>query len=194
MRKMVSVTFVTIGLLVTAILIFSIQFKALWSWMCNNPELTAGFLTSLVLAIGLYFAYRQFKLMNETNRLMKTTEQARLIKDISDYWDSQIMRDGRRALWETKKAKLQLSDELESCKEQDFDKWLELTRVGNFFEEMGNLAHDKAIDLRIIAGRFRTPVTDYYELYLPFIKKHKDTDQPTIYEHFRWLAEEIQKI
>ena len=162
------------------------SFIVLWSWMCDNPELAAGFLTSLVLLIGLLVAYKQLK-------LLKRTHQAGLIKNMSEYWDSQIMREGREALWEIQAKAEALSKELERCKKEDFERWLTLTRVGNFFEEMGNLAHGKAVDLRIIAGRFRSHIEDYYELYEPFIEDRRPTEK-AIYEYFEWLAKKIKKI
>lgn len=191
-HKAFSLTLVTIVLLVVLILVFSTKFKALWvylwSWMCGNPELTAGFLTCLILAIGLYFAYKQFK-------LIKITEQAQLIQSMSVYWNSQVMRKSRKALWEMRKTNATtLCDELKKCEEQDdFERRLELTTVGDFFEEMGNLAHQKALDLTIIAGYFRSPILNYYTHYELLIKENRPT-QPTIYEHFEWLAKNITKV
>ncbi len=191
-------------ILVVAIFLFS---AALWSWFSSNRQLTVGFLTALVLVIGLYVAYRQLKLMNENNRLMKTTEQAKLITDMHNYWDSQIMAEGRKAIYETVKENRPradpkaLSKELERCEKQDdFDTRLKLLRVGNFFELMGNIAHDGALDLHIIAGSFRTSIKDYYDVYEPFIKKCREKPekpkkpQPTVYEYFEWLAKKMQTV
>lgn len=163
-------------------------FIMVWSWMLENPELTAGFLTSLVLVIGLSFAYQQL-------RLMKKTNEAKLINNMSIYWDSEIMRQGRKALAEIEIAGTStLSDELEnSRKEKDFEKFVKLARVGNFFEEMGNLTRQKTLDLALIAGRFRTEIIERYKDYEPFIKDNKQ-EQPTVYEYFKWLAEEIKKV
>lgn len=166
-----------------------------WSCMVKHAQLTAGFLTSLVLAIGLYFAYRQLKVIYENNRLIKTTEQAKLINEMSEYWNSQVMRKGRKALWEiTTASTTALCDAFKRCDEQhNFERRLELTTVGDFFENMGNLAHQKALDLPIIAGYFRTQILHYYENYEPYIKEKRQT-QPSIYEHLEWLAKEIQKV
>ena len=153
------------------------------SWTLDN----AAFLTFLVLAIGLYFAYKQFK-------LIKITEQAELIQNMSVHWNSRVMRRSRKALWEMRKTDATtLCDEFRKCEEQDdFERRLELTTVGDFFEEMGNLAHQKALDLTIIAGYFRNPILNYYTNYEPLIKEHRPT-QPTIYEHFEWLAKKLRR-
>jgi len=139
MRKVVSVICVIIALLFAPNLI--IQFKALWSWMCKTPESTASFLMSLVLAAGLYVAYRQLK-------LVKKTAQAELMRNMSEYWDSQ-MKVSRMAVWKNKNADA-LFNALEEYREKGkIAEWITLTSIGDFFELMGNLAHSKALDLNM---------------------------------------------
>jgi len=157
----------------------------IWVWIESHQPLTAGILTFIAVLVGLLLTRRQLV-------LTKTTEQAKLITNMSQYWDSQIMHDARKAIREIPKDK-NLKDELLECMEKDFEKWLELTRVGNFFEEMGNLAHGKALDLPVVAGRFRTHIRGYCEDYELFIREKRKT-QPTVYQYFEWLRNEIEKI
>lgn len=159
-------------------------FPLIWVWIEHHQTLTAGILTFTAVLVGLLLTRRQLV-------LTKTTEQAKLINAMSQYWDSSIMNNAREAIHNAKGKGLK--EELLQSKEGDFKKWLELTRVGNFFEEMGNLVHDKAVDPKIVAGRFRTHIKIYYEYYTPFIEEEKEK-QPTIYEYFAELKRKVEKI
>jgi len=162
---------------------------SLWPWMLSHPELAAAFLLGFLMLLGLWLSYGQL-------RLTKRTEQAQLVKNMYEYWASQTMAEGRGAIREivADKDADALREALEeSIKERNFDRWLLLTRVGNFFEMLGNLAHDKGLDISLIAGGFRTNIISYYEAYIPYINACRP-NEPAIYKYFEWLRKKIEKV
>ena len=127
-----------------------------------------------------------------TRRELEDAEKDRhsdLVMRLCERWESPWLRKGRKAIWEIVKEKQDLGNAIDKCEETDVPKMLELTSVGNFFEDMGFLVrNDYLKPLSLVNAIFGLPIENYYERYAPYIEKHKDEE---IYDQFEWLAKEI---
>ncbi|MGC2289726.1 MAG: hypothetical protein WA688_07725 [Thermoplasmata archaeon] len=132
-----------------------------------------------VLVVGtLTFAYWQ---MRQTQRI----NSAKTILDLRDRFDSPAMRATRR----------EVSTQLLAG---DPKKELENYDVGFFFQLMGSLTHERILDRRMVWNAFGGWVTGYhYALTHPvdrISRWRKETNDPTIFHEFEWLATEMTKL
>jgi len=125
---------------------------------------------------------------------LKSAEKDRhsdLLMRFSERWESLWLRQGREAIWKLVQAKQNLSEAIDTYENTNVREMLKLTSVGDFFEDMGFLAKNEYLKpLSVIEALFGPSIEKYYQLYAPYIKKHK---AERVYDQFEWLANNIKK-
>ena len=161
------------------------------SWILDNPELSAGILTSIVLISALVFAYIQLKGMAKDRH-------AQIMLALSTDWRSDIMQRARKSLAEMfKEAEerqpdaptTKLAEMIKETVEEHPDVGLELTKVADFFEDLGLLVNKKMLHPPELAlETFAGSIILYWENYSKYVTILRDkTEKPDIYEWFEYL-------
>jgi len=79
----------------------------------------------------------------------------------------------------------------------DYEKkygWAEWTAIGVFFEGLGVLLHRKLISIDLVDDLFSGPIkTTWNKMKNNIIESRKEQGQPTIFEWFEYLYNEMQK-
>lgn len=161
------------------------------SWILNNPELSAGILTALVLLAALGFACKQLKNMAKDRH-------AQILLALSGEWASDTMQRARVTLAKKfqeaqkqnpKNPEAMLAEMLKESVEKEPEVIIELMKVADFFEKLGLLVNKKMIHPPELALEiFLGSVMNYWVRYEKFvidiraIKSRLD-----IYEWFEYL-------
>jgi len=72
--------------------------------------------------------------------------------------------------------------------------WAEWIAIGTFFEGIGVLLHRKLVDIGLVDDLFTAPIKMAWgEMKDSIIEARKEWGQPTIFEWFEYLANEMKK-
>ena len=143
-----------------------------------------------VVALGVLVAWRQLGQAAAAQRDQAVAQQQQAIMGIYAKWGEKRLEVARKLANSYGNSKA-LCDRLEVLEETAVtDEYYELTRIPDFFEELGlYVVKDEMIDLEIIQETFAYSVKYYWCLYEPFItstQTEKD-GMPDAYVWFRQL-------
>jgi len=156
--------------------------QSVWTWILNNPTLASGFIASLILGLGLGFSWWQL-------RITAREQQTDLLVHLSDRYDSDSLVKGRQAIWEiTVQNKENLSQKIDELHRNDIQRYIQVTSVGNFFEDIGFLTKRHYLKLPSIKTLYKESIINYHNQFHEYIEKHKEEKT---YEYFDWLAKEV---
>lgn len=137
---------------------------------------------SFILAIGLGFSWWQL-------RVAAREQQTSLLVHLSDRYDSESLVKGRQTIWKiVVQNKEDLSQKIDEFSKNDVQKYIQVTTVGNFFEDIGFLTKKHYLRLSSIKVLYREPLIDYYNHFREYIEQHKEEKT---YEYFDWLVKKI---
>jgi len=128
---------------------------------CANWALIA---TPIIIAIGLYFAYRECV-------SVRNARIAQTIVSLMSVWDSDGMAESRRKVNESGK-NLQVDYEV-SDEKNELDSYTSYIRVANFFDGLGALVAEGYLDVRIAYDHLGKAEKTYYMFYEPMITSSK---------------------
>lgn len=149
-------------------------------WVVSN---LSWVIPSFILAIGLGFSWWQL-------RVAAREQHTSLLIHLSTRYDSGSLVKGRQAIWEiVVQNKENLSQKIEEFHEKDVQKYIQVTSVGNFFEDMGFLAKRRYLKTSLITALYGVPIKQYYNQFEDYIKEH---EKEKTYEYFQWLAKKVK--
>jgi len=161
------------------------------SWILDNPELSAGILTALVLLAALGFAYKQLKDMAKDRH-------AQILLALSNSWRSDVMQRARASLlkkfqeaknMDAKDPGTKLAEMIIDYSEKEPELAVELVKIADFFEDIGlmvnkKMLHPPDLALEIFAGS----IILYWEKYKIFVDNmRKEAQRTDVYEWFEYL-------
>ena len=120
--------------------------------------------TPIAIGLGFYFAYRQWK-------AVRNTRIAQTVISLMGQWDSPEMAESRHKVNESG-SNLQ-SDYEKADNANLIEIYSSLTRVANFFDELGALVSEGYLDVTIAYDGWGKAEKTYYMLYEPMITQKK---------------------
>lgn len=146
--------------------------------MVDVTEISA-IVAAVGVIIGIIFALLQLR------NLVKTRQTDLIMRLYSHFGSERFQK-----IWEDV-----MSREAESL--QDYGEkygWAKWTAFGLFFEGIGVLLHRKLIDIGSVDDLFTAPITMAWEkMNQNIVEIRKAENQPTIFEWFEYLYNEMQK-
>lgn len=142
--------------------------------------------TPIIIFGGFIFAWRQL-------RSMRNARVAELIVALGKEWDSDGMAESRRKVNEVKED-IQKAYE-DADKENKIEVFTSLTRVANFFDELGALVAEDCLDTSCAYDVWGKAEKTYYAIYEPMIstKKYEGYVQYFIKLHDFFIKEEARR-
>ena len=120
--------------------------------------------TPIVIAVGFYFAHRQWQ-------SMRNARIAQLVISLMSVWDSPEMAESRRQVTESGK---NLQKDYEAADQANkIEAYSSFIRVANFFDELGVIITEGLLDVRIAYDVWGKAEKTYYTLYDPMITLKK---------------------
>ena len=162
-------------------------------WWKEWQTLITGLCSVAAILIAAYIAWRQgmTRLRDELHNA-RVDRHSNLIMRLYERWDSEWLLRGREAIWRINKNGENLSQKIAEYENTDVYKWLELTAVANFFEDIGFLVKNGHLEpMNLIKDIWENSIRKYYTLYSQYIEQHK---QEKVYDNFEWLVNEIDKL
>ncbi len=162
-------------------------------WWKEWQTLITGLCSVAAILIAAYVAWKQgvTQLRHELH-IARLDRHSNLIMRLCERWDSEWLRQGREAIWRINKNGENLSQKITEYESADVCKWLELTAVANFFEDIGFLVRNSYLEpVNLIKDIWENSVEQYYTFYAQYIEQHK---QEGVYNNFEWLANKIDEL
>ena len=117
--------------------------------------------TPIIIALGFYFAYRQWQ-------AMRNTRMAELVLSLGNVWDSPRMAGSRRKVNES--GSNWKRDYESADKTNEIEAYGSLIRVLNFFDTVGVLVSEGFLDSAIAYDLLGKAEKTYYRLYEPILR------------------------
>lgn len=142
--------------------------------------------TPIVIAVGFYFAYKQWA-------STRNARMAELVVLITCYWNSQEMAESRRAVNECG-SNLKKAWE-DADKTNEISSYGSLIRVANFFDALGVQVGEGFLDIVIAYDLFGKAEKTYYRLYDPLINAREYEDYVPCFRklHELFIKEEAHR-
>jgi len=149
--------------------------------MLSNAANIALIVTPIVIAIGFYFAYKQWA-------SIRKARMADIVISLTNTWDSERMAESRRAVnLSGESLKKDYQKAIENKEEAAFGS---LTRLGDFFDALGVLVAEGLLECKIAYDLFGEVEKYYYNFYKSVIA---DTDYKDYVPYFSRLHQLFTK-
>lgn len=163
-----------------------------WDWVITNPELTVGFLTSLILFAALTAALLNLRQMRH-NRTLSTAMRVR------DAYDSSEVLEARAEVLSIINEQKNLLDVVHNLKKNSPREFVKLISIPTLFETIGWLAREHCCEPKAIDEMLDWETT--YKVWEPYIREIQRKqegepldDSPTaMYGNFIWLVNTLMK-
>jgi hypothetical protein len=133
--------------------------------------------TPIVIAIGFYFAYKQWV-------SIRKARMADIVISLTNTWDSTLMAESRHAVsLSGESLKKDYQKAIENSEKEAFGS---LTRVGDFFDALGVLVAEGFLECKIAYDLFGEAEKYYHNIYESVIT---DTDYKDYVPYFSRLDE-----
>lgn len=137
--------------------------------------------TPIVIAIGFYFAYKQWA-------SIRKARMADIVISLTNTWDSTLMAESRHAVnLSGESLKKHYQKAIENNEEEAFGS---LTRVGDFFDALGVLVAEGLLECKIAYDLFGEVEKYYHNIYKSVIA---DTDYKDYVPYFSRLHQLFTK-
>ena len=127
---------------------------------------------AIVVAVSLFFIYRQVKYQRYTNMLVS-------LNSLREKWDSELMRRSRLAV---------------SCRFRDKDKSItdDCLYILSFFEELGMHYKKKVFETDVLWSIYSYRVENFWMVLEPMVKEYRAHFDDTYYENFEYLKKQFE--
>lgn len=144
-------------------------------------EMWMALATSMIALSAFYALVFQLRGMIEERR----ARESETLMRITQRWDSEELIKARQFVAEHKD---DLKEAIEEYQEQNREEYFLITKVANYFEDIGSLADRGYLRKQLIDDLLGDSAEHYYKLYKPYIITQRQKGYIDLYEHFERLA------
>jgi len=185
-------------LIVVCLIIISLI--GLFLILCFGEEAwvsTLGYLVAaLTIAIGGCVAYHHLK-------IIQGTERAEVLTSLDNCWYGNLadsrsefikFRNSLESSKDSTEYQQEIIDKLETMRKHDPDRYRTLVGMLDFYETLGYFSRVQYILPRDVIQLYGPNIKDYDRIFHEYILKFQEAEEnPSIYEHFLWLTDELKK-
>ena len=147
----------------------------------TSYEMWMALATSLIALSAFYALVFQLRGMSEERR----ARESETLMRITQRWDSEELIKARLFVAEHKD---ELKEAIEEYQEQNREEYFLITKVANYFEDIGSLADRGYLRRKLIKDLLGDAAKYYYRLYQTYITQNRQKGATNLYEHFERLA------
>lgn len=158
---------------------------------------TLGYLVaSSTIAIGGCVAYHRL-------RIIQGTERAKVLASLDDCWYGHLanarseflkFRNSLESSKDSTEYQQEIIEKLQAMRKDDADTYRTLIGMLDFYEALGYFSRVKYILPRDVIQLYGPNIKDYERIFREYILKFQKTEEdPSIYENFLWLTDELKK-
>ncbi len=125
----------------------------------------------------------------ETRERELETRQTQLFMQIYNRWDENYSE----ALWNITDAKFNTFQELWRIKDEDKKLWMEISRLGAFFEGLGTLVKMGLLDIRYVAYFIASSTRLFWEKFAPVMVDLRENTFPRNMSETEYLYNRLMK-
>jgi len=144
-------------------------------------EMYMVFFTSIIAISAFYGLVVQFRGMIEERR----ARESEILMRITQRWDSEELIKARQFV---ARHKDNLREAIEEYQKQNQEEYFLLTKVANYFEDIGSLVHRGYLRKNLMMDLLGDSANYYYNLYESYIETTRQKGDPDLYERFEQLA------
>lgn len=156
-----------------------------WELIRAYQTLIVG-IPSFIIIVLVFWQVKHMKDIRNSEMFMRAFEM----------WESPILISSREAIMKASEGgdANRLHEKIKEYETTDREKYLELIRVGDFFESLGCLEQDGLLDFELLYNYFGAAFCNYYDLYKPWIDEWRKAGEKELFKCFEILASKSKRL